>query len=44
MKNLSLFFIAFLLLQLNTLAQQGWFQQTRGTNDFIPAKLKLFPI
>ena len=27
MKNLSLLFIAFLLLQLNTLAQEGWFWQ-----------------
>ena len=26
-KNLSMFFIAFLLLQFNTLAQQGWFWQ-----------------
>ena len=31
MKNLSLFFIAFLLLQFNMPAQQGWFQQTSGT-------------
>ena len=31
MKNLSLLFIAFLLLQLNTFAQDGWFEQTSGT-------------
>ncbi len=27
MRNLSLLFIAFLLLQFNTLAQEGWFWQ-----------------
>ncbi len=31
MKNFSLLFIAFLLLQLTTLAQGGWFEQTSGT-------------
>jgi len=31
MKNLSLLFIAFLLLQFTTLAQEGWFEQTSGT-------------
>ncbi len=31
MKNLSLLFIAFLLLNFTTLAQEGWFEQTNGT-------------
>ena len=30
-KNLSLLFIPFLSLQLNSLAQKGWFQQNSGT-------------
>ncbi len=33
MKNLSLLFIAFLLFQFTTLAQEGWFQQTSGTTN-----------
>jgi len=33
MKNLSLLFISFLLIQLNTLAQDGWFEQTSGTTN-----------
>jgi len=35
MKNLSLLFIAFLLLQFNTLAQEGWFEQTSGTTEVL---------
>ena len=31
MKNFSLLFIAFLLLQFTSLAQEGWIQQTSGT-------------
>ena len=33
MKNLSLLYIAFLLLQFTTLAQSGWVQQTSGTTE-----------
>lgn len=32
MKNLSLLFIALLLIQLNTIAQEGWFLQSSGTS------------
>lgn len=35
MKNLSLLFIAILSIQLNTLAQEGWFRQTSGTNSYL---------
>jgi len=35
MKNLFLLFIAFLLLQFNTLAQEGWFEQTSGTTEHL---------
>jgi len=35
MKNLFLLFIAILFLQLNTLAQEGWFEQTSGTTEIL---------
>jgi hypothetical protein len=33
MKSLALIFISFLLLQVTSLAQQGWFEQTSGTTE-----------
>ena len=33
MKNIALLFIAFILLQSTTLAQEGWYQQTSGTSE-----------
>jgi photosystem II stability/assembly factor-like uncharacterized protein len=33
MKNFSLLFIAFLLIPLTTLAQEGWFHQSSGTTN-----------
>ena len=33
MKNLSLLLIVFLFLQITSLAQSGWVQQTSGTTD-----------
>ena len=35
MKNLSLLFIALLFLQFTTLAQEGWFEQTSGTTNWL---------
>jgi len=35
MKNLSILFIAFLLINFTTLAQEGWFEQTSGTSTFL---------
>jgi photosystem II stability/assembly factor-like uncharacterized protein len=35
MKNLSLLFISFLLLQLNILAQDGWHEQISGTTEVL---------
>ena len=37
MKNLSLLFIAFLSFQFTTLAQEGWFEQTSNTTEWLLA-------
>jgi len=37
MNNLSSLFIALLSLQLTTLAQEGWFEQTSGTTEWLLA-------
>jgi len=35
MKNLSLLFIAFIIIQPTTFAQEGWFEQTSGTTEYL---------
>ncbi len=35
MKNLLVFFIAYLMFQITSLAQEGWFQQTSGATDYL---------